>query len=210
MMKNTEWGEVTSASLDGTYNTNYFNKASVIASTTNNYTGIYDMSAGAWEYMISGMDDNSTSHGKTGKLFVGRNNAYESGFIGKLTCPECNEDAGIEVNHNILEIAEGIALPTDERYYDKYEYDIDNFTYKRGKLGDATKEMGPFQSMTYLTQSRAAGSWYDDEIWIVYSGAPWVIRGGHFGDGNAAGMFSFGSARGNSFGQHGFRLVLAF
>ena len=82
-----EYGGVTSPGSDGTYNTNYFNKASVVASTTGNFTGIYDMSGGAWEYMMSGMDDNSTGDGKTGKLSSGRHNVWNSGFKGKLTCP---------------------------------------------------------------------------------------------------------------------------
>ena len=108
-----EYGGVDSPGSDGTYNTNYFNKASVVASTTGNYSGIYDMSGGAWEYMMSGIDDNSTGDGKTGKLSSGRHNVWNSGFNGKLTCPECNDNG---VNHEIIKITEGIALPTDERF----------------------------------------------------------------------------------------------
>ena len=44
--------ESTSLSQDGTYTINYLNKNSVAASTTNNYTGIYDMSGGTWEYVM--------------------------------------------------------------------------------------------------------------------------------------------------------------
>ncbi len=38
---------------DGDYNYQYFNPQSMPASTTGNYSGIYDMSGGAWEYMVS-------------------------------------------------------------------------------------------------------------------------------------------------------------
>ena len=203
-----EYGGVSKAGEDGTYNTNYFNKASVVASTTGNYSGIYDMSGGAWEYMMSGMDDNSTGDGKTGKLSSGRHNVYNSGFKGKLTCPSCNGN-GVEVNHDISEVTEGIDLPTDERYYDKYDYGTSNTTYSRGYLGDATKEMGPFQSMKYLTQSRNVGSWYNDEAWLVYFGGPWVVRGGNYPAGTGAGMFDFGSAYGSTGNNYSFRLVLA-
>ena len=44
--------ESTSLGADGTYTINYLNQNSTVASTTNNYTGIYDMSGGAWEYVI--------------------------------------------------------------------------------------------------------------------------------------------------------------
>ncbi len=202
-----EYGGVTSPGSDGTYNTNYFNKTSVVASTTGNYSGIYDMSGGAWEYMMSGLDDNSTGDGKTGKLSSGRNNVHNSGFKGKLTCPQCT-DNGVEVNHSITEVTEGIELPTDERYYDKYEYSTSGSTYNRGFLGDATKEMGPFQIMTYLTQSRQVGSWYNDEAWLVDSGVPWVGRGGHCADGTGAGVFYFRNAYGHALSGNGFRLVL--
>ena len=204
-----EYGGVTTPGDDGEYNTNYFNKASVIASTTGNYTGIYDMSGGAWEYMMSGMDDNSTGDGKTGTLSAGRNNVYNSGFIGKLTCPECN-DSGVEVNPDVLEVTEGIALPIDERYYDKYDYSASGSTYKRGFLGDATKEMGPFQSIKYNIESRQVGSWYNDEAWIVSSGYPWARRGGDFATGIGSGLFSFSRAAGRSYVNYSFRLVLAF
>ncbi len=201
-----EYGGVSKPGEDGPFNTNYFNKVSVVASTTGNYSGIYDMSGGAWEYMMSGMDDNSTGDGKTGKLASGRNSLNNSGFNGVLTCPSCDEG----VDHNILEITEGIDLPTDERYYDKYDYSTSNTTYSRGILGDATKEMGPFQSMQYLTQFRNASSWYSDEAWFVYSGNPWVARGGVSTFGTGAGIFTFNHAHGISYAHYSFRLALAF
>ena len=156
--------------------------------------------------MMSGMDDNSTGDGKTGKLASGRNSLNNSGFNGVLTCPSCDEG----VDHNILEITEGIDLPTDERYYDKYDYSTSNTTYSRGILGDATKEMGPFQSMQYLTQFRNASSWYSDEAWFVYSGNPWVARGGVSTFGTGAGIFTFNHAHGISYAHYSFRLALAF
>ena len=44
--------ESTTLGVDGTYTVNYLNQNSVVASTTNNYSGIYDMSGGAWEYVM--------------------------------------------------------------------------------------------------------------------------------------------------------------
>ena len=44
--------EATTLGVDGTYTVNYLNPTSIVASTTDNYTGIFDMSGGAWEYMM--------------------------------------------------------------------------------------------------------------------------------------------------------------
>ena len=44
--------EETSLGVDGTYTVNYLNVNSVISSTTGNYSGIYDMSGGAQEYVM--------------------------------------------------------------------------------------------------------------------------------------------------------------
>ena len=44
--------ESTSLGVDGTYTVNYLNPSSAASSTTGNYTGVYDMSGGAWEYVM--------------------------------------------------------------------------------------------------------------------------------------------------------------
>ncbi len=44
--------ESTALGVDAAYSVNYLNQNSVVASTTNNYTGIYDMSGGAWKYVM--------------------------------------------------------------------------------------------------------------------------------------------------------------
>ena len=44
--------EETAVGVDGAYTVNYLNNGSIVASTTGNKTGIYDMSGGAWEYVV--------------------------------------------------------------------------------------------------------------------------------------------------------------
>ena len=44
--------ESTSLGRDGTYTINYLNPNSTVASTTSNYSGIYDMSGGSFEYVM--------------------------------------------------------------------------------------------------------------------------------------------------------------
>ena len=58
--------ESTSIGVDGTYTVNYLNNNSSVASTTGNKTGIYDMSGGAWEYVMGYTTGASTVGGLSG------------------------------------------------------------------------------------------------------------------------------------------------
>ena len=58
--------EATALGVDGTYTINYFNPNSVVASTTGNKTGIYDMSGGAWEHVAGYTTGATTVGGSSG------------------------------------------------------------------------------------------------------------------------------------------------
>ena len=58
--------EGTSLGNDGIYTVNYLNSKSIVASTTNNYSGIYDMSGGAWEYVMGYTTGATTVGGSSG------------------------------------------------------------------------------------------------------------------------------------------------
>ncbi len=188
---------------NGTYNTNYFNKDSVVASTTGNYTGIFDMSGGTWEYTMTGIEDGTGS----GNFSSGRNALHNSGFNGLLTCPTCDADSGNDTS--ITTVSNGIEQPTDSRYFDKYKYDPESVTYNRGILGDATKELGPFQNVKYTTLGRVINSWHDDESWFINSFNPWAIRGGSSNNGIGSGVLTFDCSSGGNLGYVSYRLVLA-
>ena len=57
--------ESTALGVDGTYTVNYLNSKSVVASTTNNHSGIYDMSGGAWEYVMGYTTGSATVGGNS-------------------------------------------------------------------------------------------------------------------------------------------------
>ena len=179
---------------DGTCNTAYPN--SVLASTTGNISGIYDMSGGAWEYVMGVMVD------EEGKPMSGRNSIYNSGFNGTFGCPTCDSDTS-----GLTELTGGYDFP-DSKYYDTYAYATTDEQYQRRILGDATGEMGPFASTTYLTQTRKIGSWYSDYAYLVFSNGPWFIRGGVHYYGLDAGMFAFYTTYGRVGDSVGFRTIL--
>ncbi len=159
------------------------------ASTTGNITGIYDMSGGTWEVMMSVMQD-----GK-GAPLSGQNATYHSGFIGNLS------DGG--------RLTDGLAFP-NSRYYETYEYNTVYREYARRILGDATGEMGPFGNLTYENGvTGIISSWYGEDAKYVWPHAPWVIRGDYYCHGTEAGVFAFDVTYGMAMEYVGFRIVLS-
>ena len=169
---------------DGSCNTAYPN--SVLASTTGNITGIYDMSGGAWEYVMGVMVD------QNGQPMSGRSESENSGFNGSLYSGENKSD--------------GYDFP-ENKYYDVYSYSLSNTEYQRGILGDATGETGPFANRIYFDVTRQIGSWYTNYSRFVWSSNPWFLRGGDYPIGTYAGVFAFHQEQGrvNNFS---FRVVL--
>ena len=83
---------------------------SILASTTGNITGIYDMSGGTWEYVMGVILD------ENGNPMSGKNSIYNSGFNGTFGCPTCDNDTS-----GLTELTNGYSWP-DSRYYDTYVY----------------------------------------------------------------------------------------
>ncbi len=173
---------------DGTCNTAYPN--SVLASTTGNITGIYDMSGGVWEYVMGVMLDQS------GNPMSGKNSIYNSGFNGTLGCPTCDGDTS-----GLTEFINGYDWP-DKKYYDTYTYSVIFRQYQERILGDATGEMGPLG----ILQSRDVSSWYYDEPFMIHISVPWYGRGGGAVRGAEAGIFAAEGWYGSS--DNSFRVIL--
>ena len=179
---------------DGTCNTAYPN--SVLASTTGNITGIYDMSGGAWEYVMGIMLD------EAGNPMSGRNSLYNSGFNGTFGCPTCNSDSS-----GLTSLIGGYDWP-DKKYYDTYAYALIDGQYQRRILGDATGEIGSFDTITYLSVTRQIGSWYIDQANFVWANVPWFLRGAARSDGSSSGVFAFGDEGALIGRDNSFRLIL--
>ena len=160
-----------------------------LSSTTANITGVYDMSGGAWEYVMGVMS-------KDGVPCNGRDSNLNSGFNGVY----CNTTGSK---------TDGIDFPTDSKYYDVYEYATVERKYNRRILGDATGEMGPFAAKMYETKNRQIGSWYADEAWFVHAGVPWFNRGDYYVRGVGAGVFAFAPDYGSVSSTVGYRVVLS-
>ena len=153
------------------------------ASTTGNVYGIYDMNAGASEYMMGNMVYSN------GQLMSGykESDNDNSAFTGVLY----DNDKGTSFT--------GTYPFPNKRYYDKYSYGTSYTEYTRGKLGDATIEMAP-------TESR--NNWYSSHALFVNSYNPWFVRGGDTANiFNSA--FSFISGYGTAYTNYSTRAVVS-
>jgi len=137
----------------------YNTETGVLASTTGNITGIYDMSGGSVEYVAGVVIDESEK--------------------------------------------------MEEKYYDEYLDGSKHSEYTRRILGDATGETGPFESVTYGSQTgRQISSWYADRAYFIFHTTSWFVRGHAYNDGSEAGIFAFSNltASGDPYGS--FRVIL--
>ncbi len=175
----TDYERPSELGKDGTNTVNYTNPESRVASTTGNYTGVYDMSGGCWEYVMG------VIKGSNGSGFTFGSSGFSTTTFPFKTGEEKSQ------------------------YYDVYDYGTSEGTYNRRILGDAIGEMGPFGRKIFGSQSRRLTSWYDDEAWFAYSTYPWFTRGGDFNLGSGSGVFNFRRLNGGVNVGHGFRIVLA-
>lgn len=118
----------------------YNTQIGVLASTTGNISGIYDMSGGAGEYVMGVMEDSLNSNIPSS----GGSSQYNSGFTGKTTGTVAN--------------VTGVTFP-ESKYYDIYKYGAVSSDYTRYHLGDATTEVKGWNS-DYLSIVSSGGPWF--------------------------------------------------
>ena len=175
-----------------------YNEKNNKASTTGNISGIYDMSGGNWEYVMGATEDS------TNKPLSGKNNLYNSGFNGTYGYPTSD-------NQTITVKTNGIAFPTDSKYFDLY---ISNTTtlgddtwykYMKSKLGDGVREV----TISKLNNTSGdKGIWFNDYADYVTMSSPWFHRGGGYSNDSGAGIMRFGRSTGSSSTAYTFRVVL--
>ncbi len=202
-------GPSTLNELESGFIKSYYLKDSQGGSTTGNYSGIYDMSGGAYDYVMGVMQ--GTENG-TKAPASGRNNVRNSNFKGPYS--GCEENGGNDwvtatECYDTITNTTGKEWPS-AKYYDLYDYkNGNNVDYQRGILGDATKEMGPFYSVSYDGgTTRKIGSFNADIAFFMAPENPWFVRGGCSLQGTDTGIFSFSSYDGVSDRLYSFRIVL--
>lgn len=174
---------------DGSCNSPYNTSIGYLASTTANITGIYDMSGGAWELVMNLMQS------ETGGIIIGHTVSSNSGFNG------------IYASNN-TEKTDGLDIPSDNKYYDLYDFIAEDYQFYHRILGDATGELGPFNSVTYYSATRNITSWYESRAGFIKNTMPVFTRGGSYGDGSYSNIFGINADTGRAANNISFRIVL--
>ena len=168
----TGCGSSAGSSSSSTCNS-YDTEQGMLASTTGNIYGVYDMSGGAYDYAMGNI---VSKNGTT--MMSGYSNAYNSGYTGIIY------NSGNYMSYT------GISYP-NSKYYDKYSFGTSNTGMIRSKLGDSIKEV----------YNKDNDNWYNARSWIVHSSGPWFSRSGYYNDSALAGLFfssyNYGSASGS-------------
>ena len=168
----------------GTYKYNEIGTAGAdgpSASTTGNIYGIYDISGGAFEYVMGNI---VYSDGTT--MMSGYTTSQNSGYTGIIY------DSG-----NYTSYTETYSYP-ENKYLDKYSFGTSNTQKKRSKLGDAVKE---------VTATSSTG-WYSDYGYVASASDPGFVRGGHYADGASAGVVDSSGSRGAAYSSCSARVVV--
>lgn len=139
-----------------------------VASTTGNVTGVYDMSGGAYEYVMGNMVNS------TGAF-------YPSSAVSSGVTNPWNENSTL-----------------DSFYYNAYSNGTNYYNaiaFNRARLGDATAEIlgGTGSTSSWKVGSGITGS----NSHFVYSSYSWFYRGGYYSNSNS-GVFYFRSIAGSN------------
>ena len=154
------------------------------ASTTGNITGIYDMSGGAYEYVMGVLEyDSQTESSHPRQIATG-----SSGFKGL-------NSSGSSTG--------SIELP-NEKYYNTYK----SANPTSSSWTSAKPESACDGGVCYGHALSETGSWYQDSAAFVYRSYPWFIRGGSCRYTTDAGVFGAYNRSGNSLSYSSCRLVL--
>ena len=156
------------------------------ASTTGNIYGIYDMSGGAYDYVMGNIVSKDGTTMMSGDSNTGDYVGYHSGYTGILY------ESGTYTSYT------GTYSYPENKYIDKYSFGTSYAQRIRSKLGDATKEV-------YNTENYG---WYSADSSLARSSIPWISRGAFHLDVFDGGVFYYVSNYGNADSGSSSRLVI--
>ena len=140
---------------DGQYTVNYYNTASVVSSTTGNYSGVYDMSGGTHEYVMGNINNVASSSNITSVI----TNFYTNELWGKYYDKYLNQTSVSVYSNRILGDSTGEMGP----FFSEKDPD----TYTRNK----SSWYGDYANFAYSTYPwfKRGGSYHDGTSSGVFS-----------------------------------------
>lgn len=198
LIKNSEWGAVAYLSyskygrngknITTNSNSNYITGGSTSEesiyisngnqSTTGNYTGVYDMSGNAWEFVSAYIDNGYYGLAENGgdsenDIYGSRNSKYKSIY------PHVTYDDG-------------------DDYVE--EYSMNNFDLTYRYRGDAIFETSD--------SGYGNDAFENNTAYFLQGDIPYLIRGGDYNSGSNSGVFSYNGYSGAGNSSESFRVVL--
>ena len=195
MMKNSEWGAVAYLSQNATYgkgseverngNSSYLTgggdyKTNTAQSTTNNVTGVYDMSGGAYEYVAAYVNNGHSNLTTYGSSLINADPKYKDVYRASAT----NGKDNYSTNYSYSQPTTGQT----------------EITATSGHYGDAVWETS--------NSGTGSNSWYVDYSYFPRTVTPFFIRGGNYGNDAYAGVFCFYRNFGYNDSYGSFRVVV--
>ena len=172
----------------------YNGKVGVLASTTNNVYGIYDMSGGAYEYVMGNL--------------TGNNDQSESSNVSYTRNPIKPPYVDLYKESPNGNFTSGLSGATNNPIYwssaDREPYWNNDVCTWDTCGGHALHETKLYQSVSSYNQS-----WGSDYSYFANSNSRWFLRGGRADGGSDAGLFCLNYYDGNGGYYYGFHTVLS-
>ena len=217
---------------------NYNTQNGILASTTGNVTGIYDMSGGNWERVAGYLDNGNGNLNAYGKSADGSIKYFENGKINPTYASLWDAyEVSEEEKTNKISLGDGTTLTQGELWdwtkkeekHQEARRRITESTYNNmanhkgigvnevltefsfyAPFGTNANTWGWFKTIqeTVAGTQNHARAWDNDYVLIGNSACPFVIRGGHCTGGSSAGVLDLHITDGGAGNSNGFRSVL--
>ena len=217
---------------------NYNTENGVLASTTGNITGVYDMSGGAWERVAGYLDNenanlNSFGNSKDEIIKYFENGKLKSEYANLWDSYEVsNEEKNDEITISNGAIIKGLWdwNKRDKNYQEARlkitKYNFDQMSKHKGiginEITNSFSFYAPYSAENsskpwgyFITADEAVAgtqhygeAWDNDLVLIGHQGSPFIIRGGGCHYNKSAGVLCSNVTNGIDAYHHGFRAVL--
>ena len=121
------------------------------------------------------------------------------GMAEYVTAVQRQASGDIQVGESGFSQTELNRLGNEGKYFDVYLSNGSYDNYSEGKLGDATREMGPF--------SKNRSSWFNSFAYALAGNGSWIIRGASLTDFTTSGPAAFSCSNANAFSNTGYRIT---
>ena len=198
MMKNSEWGAVAYLSQNATYgkgsevwinNSNSYitgNAGSSVSASSSSSTDAYD----------TGNGPQASTTGNTTGVYDMSGGAWE--YVAGYVNNSYADDYGSTLVSAAAKYKDVYSVGSSDSNTNNYAVS----TPANGHYGDAVYETSSSSDRPYTN------SWYSDYSNFPFSGRPFFLRGGYYGNGSDAGVFYFNCTDGNAYNNRSFRVVL--